>query len=852
MKFSQVVNVYPSLPEPLRFLEKLSRNLWWCWQREATDLFRRIDPVLWRETNGNPVKLLCRVPNTRFLELCNDTSFLTHQRRIEALFAEQVENDVSETLEPFGKGGIIAYFSMEFGIHESLPLFAGGLGILAGDHLKSASDLHLPLVGVGLFYHYGYFHQYLDHEGYQQEEYPETEVFSLPMTRVLDVTGNELIVTVDGPNGKIHAGIWLLQIGRIPLYLLDTDISLNPPEFRKITANLYPGEMHTRLTQEILLGIGGMRALDALGLFPTVCHINEGHSAFACVERIRNFVRHFNIDVRTAIELAIRSSVFTTHTPVAAGHDEFPSSAVEGYLRPLEEELGLAVAEMLSWGQPPNHGGEKPFSMFILGKRMAQFCNGVSLLHGGVARRMWAHLWPDLPENEVPIRHVTNGVHVPTWISPEFSLLFERYIGPDWEMNFRDQQASRRFDEFFEEELWRLHEINRARLIRMCRYKMIEQYRRRHSSISFLQNAESVLDQGALTIAFSRRFASYKRAYLILQDIERLEALITNKDRPVQFIFAGKAHPKDREGKDLIKRLVGFARQPHLRHRIVFLEDYDIQVARYLVQGADVWLNTPRRPFEACGTSGMKAALNGVLNVSILDGWWVEGYNPDLGWMIGDGFEYPDTGFQDKVDSQSLYNILENEVIPCFYDRGENGLPNRWIGMMKRSMKMVLNQFSSNRMVSEYEQNFYIPAAYQTIKLLTNNAEEAKFLLERKTRLLQLWKDVLVQAPVTEPIRQYRLGDHLRVSVEVHLGELLPGEVDVELYIDATSPAKSEGFPLVVTMYDWEQIGDGWYRYRCMQAFEAPGRFSYTVRVMPKGDELLRYLPGLISWAVCC
>lgn len=852
MKFTQVVNVYPSLPEPVRFLEKLSRNLWWSWQRDAVDLFRRIDPLLWRETKSNPVAMLCRIPAARFLELCGDASFLAHMKRVEAMFAEQVEADLPEIGDPFGKDGVIAYFSMEFGIHESLPLFAGGLGILAGDHLKSASDLHLPMVGVGLFYQYGYFHQYLDHEGYQQEEYPETDVFSLPMSRVLDPSGNEVIVSIDGPNGQIHAGIWQLQIGRIPLYLLDTNINANPPEFRRITANLYSGEMYTRLTQEILLGIGGMRALRKLGYYPTVCHINEGHSAFAGIERIYLLMNRFGIDAETAMEVAVRSCVFTTHTPVAAGHDEFPSSAVEGYLKPMEGRIGLPVSEMLSWGQPPNHGMEKPFSMFILGKRMAMYCNGVSRLHGGVARNMWAHMWPELPEGEVPIKHVTNGVHVPTWIAPEFSLLFERYIGPDWEMNFRDPQAARRFDEFFEEELWRLHEINRARLIRMCRYKLLEQHRRRQSSISFLQNAESVLDQGILTIAFARRFASYKRAYLILEDMARLEAMITSKDLPVQLIFAGKAHPKDREGKDLIKRLVAFARQPHLRHRIVFLEDYDIQIARYLVQGADVWLNTPRRPFEACGTSGMKAALNGVLNASILDGWWVEGYSPDLGWMIGDGFEYPDPGYQDKVDSQSLYNILENEIIPCFYERGENGLPSRWINMMKRSMKLVLNNFSSNRMVTEYEQQFYVPAAYQAIRLLLNDGEEIRFLNERRKRLMRLWQDVVVQKPITDPIVQYRLGDQLWVSVDVHLGELLPEEVDVELYIDSASPAKMDGFPQIVVMYDWERIDTGTYRYRCVQTFEMPGRFSYTVRVMPKGDDLLRYLPGLISWALCC
>lgn len=849
MNLLQTFNVFPSLPQPIRFLEKLSRNLWWSWQRDAIDLFRRIDPKLWSESKGNPVMFLTLIPQNRFLEISRDESFLIHQQQVMKQFIAEIESDAEENMSPYGANGTIAYFSMEFGIHESVPLFAGGLGILAGDHLKSASDMALPLTGVGLFYQNGYFHQYLDHDGYQQEEYPETDVFMLPMDRVLDSNGNDLIISVDGPTGVIHACIWKLQIGRIPLYLLDTNIGLNAPENRSITSNLYAGDYEKRLAQEVLLGIGGIRALTAMNIFPTVCHINEGHPAFASIERLYEFMNRYRIDIRTALEIIPRSTVFTTHTPVAAGHDEFPSHWVEPYLRPLSERIGVSCDEMISWGQPQNGEIEKPFSMFILGKRMAHYCNGVSRLHGRVARRMWAHLWPGLPENEVPITHITNGVHVATWISHEYSSLFERYIGPNWEMDIRNPEIVKRFYDIYDEELWRAHENNRARLVRACRKKMVDQYRRRHAPMSMMKNAESVLDQGALTIAFARRFASYKRAYLILQDPDRLEAMITSQDHPVQFIFSGKAHPKDKEGKDLIKRLVEFARRASVRRRIVFLEDYGIHTARYLVQGADVWLNNPRRPFEACGTSGMKAAINGVLNASILDGWWDEAYTEQCGWMIGDGFEYSDSGYQDIVDCRSLFNVLENEVIPCFYDREKGGLPVRWIKMMKESMKTTIQNFSSQRMVSEYEQLHYLHSAYHTAELLRNDAEAARQIHAQDERLMYLWKDIVVKHPVSDFKYQYRLGDPLDVSVDVFLGQLHPDEVDIELCVGKSRSVDGMDDIQTEKMYDWNELGHGHFQYRRSIICGKSGRFAFTVRVMPRGDDCTRYTPGLITWA---
>jgi len=584
---------------------------------------------------------------------------------------------------PFQPGETIAYFSMEFGLHESLPLFAGGLGILAGDHLKAASNMALPLTGIGLMYREGYFRQYLNQEGWQQEEYPQTDIYNLPVERMKDPAGNDLTITIQGLDGPIHAMVWKIAVGRIPLYLLDTNIAENSPATREITSRLYSGDNKVRLAQEMLLGIGGMQALAAMAIKDKVLHMNEGHSAFASLQRLAQIMVDYKVDLKTALEIIPRTTVFTTHTPVAAGHDEFAVDLIKPYLKPLEDKLNVSVDEILSWGQPEGSNADAPLSMFILALHMSAYCNGVSKLHGAVARRMWSHVWPQRPEEEVPISYVTNGIHVPTFISQEFAYLFDRYLGPEWYLSSRKSENIDRIDEIYDEELWRGHAMNRSRLVRTCREQLVKQYERRNAPRNILEAVETALDQDTLTIAFARRYATYKRANLLLQDEKRLESIINNKKFPVQFIFAGKAHPKDNEGKELIKRLFQFASKPEVRDKIIFLEDYDMHLARHLLQGADVWLNTPRRPNEACGTSGMKAAMNGVLNVSILDGWWCEGYSKERGWRIGNGEEYQDHSYQDAVESQALYNVLENEVIPCFYERKNGDLPGCWVQKMK-------------------------------------------------------------------------------------------------------------------------------------------------------------------------
>lgn len=849
MKRLQMYQVFPSVPEPLKFLEDLSRNMWWCWHMDAIELFRRINPHIWRQSGRNPIYFSTLIPPERLEELATDGSYLAHMERVKKKFETETAMLQSENGSTAGEVGTIAYFSMEFGIHESLPLFAGGLGVLAGDHLKAASDLSLPLVGMGLLFSKGYFRQFLNDEGWQQEEYPDNDIFHMPLRRVKDSSGNQMSITLDGPHAPIHATIWKVQVGCVPLYLLDTNLPENSVEVRAITDRLYAGEPKQRLEQEVLLGIGGMRALEVLGIQPKICHMNEGHSAFCSIERLCQFKNKIGIDLETALEIIPRTTIFTTHTPVAAGHDEFPKEMVAPYVASMQECLGIDTDQIISWGQPGGGNSNAPLSMFVLGLRMSQHHNGVSQLHGRVARRMWSHVWQGWPEDEIPISHVTNGIHIPSWISIENATLFERYLAPDWHLHVGIKNLSKRIDQIYSDELWQTRRMSRARLIRTCRELMVKQYGRRNASQSTMREAEGVLDPEILTIGFARRFATYKRATLLLKDPERLKKIINDPDRPVQIIFAGKAHPKDREGKDIIRQLIAFAKDPELRQRIVFLEDYDINVTRNLIQGADVWLNTPRRPMEACGTSGMKAAINGVLNVSVLDGWWCEGYREDRGWAIGNGEEYDDHEYQDMVDSYALYNLLENDVIPSFYDRKNGESPEKWTKMMKESMKMALDDYCTHRMVLEYNQKFYKPAIESYETFTRNNAENAKQMLAQKKRLMNLWQSIQVKEPTREYNGPFRIGESFQISAEVSLGEIRPEEVLVELYygklrtIDTLLPGMTQ------TMEVEKELGPGTYHYSCLLPCASSGRFGFTVRVSPKGDDFLRFTSGLITWA---
>lgn len=849
MKNLQTYQVYPRLPESLRFLETLSRNYWWSWTYDAVDLFRRIDRGLWKQAQGNPITFSTLVSQQRLNQLSQDTSFLAHLARVQENFEQKVLTAQAPQDPAFGPGEVIAYLSMEFGVHESLPIYSGGLGILAGDHLKAASNMDLPLVGIGLLYRQGYFHQFLDPNGWQQEEYPDTDIFSLPLERAVDPGGKEVVIQVTGPDGPMQATVWQLKVGRISLFLLDTYLAGNPAPIQDVTARLYAGGSRVRLAQEVLLGIGGIKALEAVGLTVKVCHMNEGHAGFSGLERLAQAMARHQVDLKTAHEIVARSTVFTTHTPVAAGHDEFAPDMVMPVLQAFAGRLGVSAKEILAWGQPAGAPETSPMSMFILGLRMAQHCNGVSELHGKVARKMWSFVWPDRPEDEIPISHITNGIHVPTWMSPEVAMVCERYIGPEWYMCSQKPESVRKIAEIYDEELWRAHEMSRARLLRACRNRMVRQHVRRNAPAAIIEDAETVLDQDTLTIGFARRFATYKRAGLLLLEPERLEALLTDAKRPVQIIFAGKAHPQDDQGKQLIKQLIAFCRQDNIRRRVVFLEDYDIQTARYLVQGCDVWLNTPRRPYEACGTSGMKAALNGVLNLSILDGWWAEGYRDGVGWAIGQGNESGDPAYLDAVESQALFNLLENDVIPKFYYRKNGDHPVEWVAMMKASMQLAVGRFCSLRMVGDYDDRFYIPAALAMTDLLEDGARQARELAENHERLRQHWPNIKIEKPVREVSGPFRVGDAFEVSAVAYLGDLRPEDVSVELYFGRSARLDAVTRSQTVSMSLAEDRGGGKFLYRCTVQCQDSGRYAFTTRVVPGGDAWIRTTPGLVTWA---
>ena len=845
----QTFQVFPKIPASLGFLETLGMNLWWSWKRDAVELFRRIDPYLWDRCGCNPIIFITQIPQDRFEQIAGDNSYIAHLKEVEEEFNSRILPDIDTPLSPIKPNETIAYFSMEFGIHESIPLFAGGLGILAGDHLKSASDMELPLTGIGLLFRQGYFQQILTPDSMQQEIYPEADYYHLPIVRAKSVSGTDVRITVAGPDGDIHADVWKIMVGRIPLFLLDTNLYENTQEIRNITATLYAGDAKTRLSQEVLLGIGGVRALAAMGIYPKVCHMNEGHCAFCGLERLAQIISRYKVDFKTAMEIVPRVTVFTTHTPVAAGHDEFHPDHVMPVLKPYAERLGISVEEVLALGQINGPNIKAPLSMFVLGMHLSQYRNGVSRLHGNTARQMWRHIWPQVPLDEIPISHITNGIHISSFLSPEFAILFERYLGPEWHMASRIQQNIYRIENIPDEELWWAHELNRARLINFCRKRLVSLYKRQNAPLRTIEEAETILENDALTIGFARRFATYKRADLLFKDTRRLAAILENTRNPVQFIFAGKAHPKDREGKEIIRRLIAFARSTEAKNKIVFLENYDMNVARYLVQGADVWLNTPRRPYEACGTSGMKAAVNGVLNLSILDGWWNEGYSDKTGWAIGHGESYVDDDYQDVIESQALYNVLENDVIPAFYDRKSGEISPQWLARMKTSMKLIMSQFCSLKMIDAYDRRFYATAAIRHDELLANEAAEAVDIARKVRRYRQQWSRIKVSLPQRERSGAFRVGDQFEIQTGVHLGQLLPEEVDVELFYGPVKMIEEIASGDTEMMWVKEERGNGDYIYACRLTCKQSGRFGFTVRVRPRGDERLKFTPYMITWA---
>jgi starch phosphorylase len=852
--------VLPYLPERLKPLHQLAYNMWWCWNHDAVELFSRIDVDLFKQVDHSPIRLLSGVPQSRIEELSRDEGFLAHLDRVTQHFESYMagrswyqdtlvdadsKNNGKASTEPFR----VAYFSAEFGIHESIPEYSGGLGVLAGDHLKSASDLGLPLVGVSLMYRQGYLRQYLNHDGWQQERYPENNFFNLPLIAETDSNGKPLLVDIPFPKRTVYARIWRIQVGRVPLYLLDANIPENNPDDRNVTAQLYGGDQDTRIRQEMILGIGGLRALRLLGQTPTVCHMNEGHSAFCALERIRLMMQEHRLDFATALEAVKAGTVFTTHTPVPAGNDSFPPPMIEHYLGHYINELQLDRRTFLGLGRVNPNDEHEPFGMTVLALRTANSSNGVSQLHGVVSRKMWKNIWPGLPSSEVPIIAITNGIHAKSWISNDQAQLMDRYLGVQWEDRPTDHTIWKKVEHIPDTELWRIHERCRERLVSLARMRLREQFQRRGLPQSQVEAAEEVLDPDALTIGFARRFATYKRGTLIFRDRERLAAILNNRERPVQLIFSGKSHPRDQGGKELIAQILQYTRQPEFRRRVVFIEDYDMNIARHMVQGCDVWLNNPRRPLEASGTSGMKAAANGVLNLSVLDGWWVEGYQGDNGFAIGQGEEYTDLQYQDEVESRAIYDILETEVVPAFYNRGSDGIPRQWLRRMKRCISTLVPVFNTNRMVMEYTERCYLTAHQRYCTLYADNLQLAAELARWRKRIQSHWSQIRI-LPNDEPIPEaMRVGGELPVQVQVDLGELTPDDVEVQLVTGLVDSFGEIAHPSPVPLTPVGPLNGKPITYAGKIICQASGRYGYGVRVLPKHRALPNlFEPGLIHW----
>jgi starch phosphorylase len=691
-------------------LWSLARNLWWSWDHDSTGLFHDLDPVRFRQLNHNPISMLAEIPldglerRAQQLGLHSRINYAYRRHR------EYLEADRTWGAKHAGilRPRPVAYFSAEFGLHESIPIYSGGLGVLAGDHIKSASDLGIPLIGVGLFYGQGYFRQRLDRNGWQQEEYLETDVNELPLELAIGTNGEPISVRLETRSGPIGARVWRLKVGRCDLLLLDSNVTGNAPEDRDLTSRLYGGDARVRIRQELLLGVGGFRALKAMGITPSVLHLNEGHSAFALLEAIRSRMHEEGVDFDEAARRVSREVVFTTHTPVPAGHDRFHRSLIEEHLGPLGEALQISQDRLMQFGQENPANPYEEFCMTVLGLKLSRRANAVSALHGEVSRAMWTGLYPGKSEDAVPIGHITNGVHVPTWLAPQMFRLYDRHFGPGWHEHSGDARIWEGIENVDDGELWETHLSLKSQLLEFVRLRAIEQAKRRGESP---EGVRRVLRPDALTIGFARRFATYKRANLVLADIERLVAMVNDPKRPVQFIFAGKAHPHDDPGKRVLQQIAELIHHRQFGDKFIFVEDYDINVGRYLVQGVDVWLNNPRRPLEASGTSGQKVVLNGGLNLSVLDGWWAEAYDGLNGFAIGNGRTHSQWDIHDARDGEDLYRVLREEVIPLYYHRDQDGLPRGWIKRMKRTIRTLGWRFNADRMVMDYALNCYVPAA---------------------------------------------------------------------------------------------------------------------------------------------
>ena len=835
--------VRPALPASLSRLGELAYNLLWGWELAVRSVFRRLDPVLWRDCGYNPILMLGRVPQATLERAAADPRFVALYRTACDTYDARVRKAAHS---PDGK--LVAYFSAEYGLTECLPVYSGGLGVLSGDHLKSSSDQDYPLIGLGLLYQQGYFRQMLNPDGWQQERYPTNDFYTLPLMTVKDAGGRDLKVSVKLPTGEVQIQVWKLGVGRIALYLLDTNIPENKlPQDRDITDSLYGGDIDTRIRQEIVLGIGGMRALQAMGLRPTVFHMNEGHSAFLALEQIRGYMRDHSLNFDEAVVAARTSNIFTTHTPVPAGIDLFEPGLMYHYFSGYCSEVGIDFQQLMALGRRNVNDRDERFSMAVLALNLSVYRNAVSRLHRQVSQEMFHELWPQLPVWEVPITSITNGVHVPSWLNGDMALLYDQYLEPDWRQRFNDKGIWDQVKDIPDEELLEVHRRRKRRLVSFVRARQHSSAVRRQASASEIRRSGEVLDPNAFTIGFARRFATYKRATLLFRDVERLKRIILNKEMPVQIVIAGKAHPKDQPGKSYIREVVQFSHDAELWKYVVFVEDYDMKIARELVQGVDLWLNNPRRGEEACGTSGMKAAINGVLNLSILDGWFDEAYENSGGWAIGERDQYSED--QDALHASAIYYLLENEIVPMFYDRKEQ-TPREWMRRMKQSLTYITPHYDCRRMVREYMTELYDPAHEQHMRLLSGDYALLREKAAWDKRIREAWDNVRFVEAGPGPVGSVISGRPVPVRAAIDLAGLEPSDVQVEVVIGSVDNNGHLEETEVVVLPPVE-------RHDRVAVFardivpERTGRLGYALRVSPNhfDDPLARPCNSLLKWS---
>ncbi|MDD4494440.1 MAG: alpha-glucan family phosphorylase [Eubacteriales bacterium] len=845
------IRVSSVIPPELLGLEEIASNLWWSWNKESGEIFSLIDSELWEKTEQNPVKFLKLSNQEKLLAFISNNQYMSRFRKLKTKYDEYMSGKGTwfSLNYPEKREASVAYFSAEYGISSVLPIYSGGLGVLSGDHCKSASDLGIPFTAIGLFYKQGYFQQHLNSEGAQETAYIDLNPDMLPMKPALDSEGNQLKISVDFPGRKLYAKIWRISVGRISLYLMDTDVDLNEPADRSLTARLYGGDQETRIQQEILLGIGGSRLIDALGVKPSVYHMNEGHSSFLGLELMRKLVQEKGLSLNEAMEAVKSLLVFTTHTPVPAGNDIFPASMVEHYFSGFWDGLNILKDQFIGLGLRDSDNCN--FNMTVLALKLSGKRNGVSKLHGMVTRHIFNDLWKDIPEDDIPVTHITNGIHTPTWLARDIAKLYDEYLPDKWIQNLHEKDIWESARDIPANKLWDTHLKLKRDMIAYIKKRLKKQL----SSGAYYErgiDSESWLDPNALTIGFARRFATYKRADLIFRNLERIRKIMNKAGMPVQIIFAGKAHPADHPAQDIIKKITDISRQEGFVGKVIMLENYDMALARRLVQGVDVWMNNPRRPLEASGTSGQKVCANGILNFSVQDGWWYEGYNSKNGWSIGDEDVFLNERDQDSYDSASIYEKLEHEIIPMFFDRNGDGVPEKWVDKVKESIISLTAEYSTHRMLKDYWEKLYLPSLERTLKISQEHYKTAKNISAWKSWIKTRWQNVSLYLPEhsgSPADFDSKSGEPVYLRVNAYLGELSPEDVCVEVYYGKTGKDKLIINARTQQMEPEDSGENGNFIFSTEISIPDAGEFSYTFRIYPYRDDLNdRFDLGLVKW----